>query len=379
MRMRLYRIATAAGALFFAMTAVAVADDGKTTPEPDARILQFVERSIAWYPDSSFRLIENTRHETPAGSYRVVTVERTCASRLLTGQPTVLVDEDADTAWLGTIGELPPFQGTGASSEALRRFLETFLADALKASMNLRVRVEWDAGPRRPGALMPLSLMIDTGYGEYRRPAAVTADGKYLVMASEMPLSEDPVAYRRRLFGGSKLVIWDSQGGGESKVEIVEFSDLECPACKSKWPIIQMVLGKYGGDIRHGMVSYPLTQIHPWSFRAASASWCVAQQDPSQLIPFKETFYDLQREMEVSLVTPTSIDFLAGRGLDEAAFRACYLKKPSIDAVHEQMSLGKMLGVNSTPTYFVNGWKIQVPDGSWFPAFVERLIAGEDP
>jgi len=43
------------------------------------------------------------------------------------------------------------------------------------------------------------------------------------------------------------------------------------------------------------------------------------------------------------------------------------------------MSLGKVLGVNSTPTYFVNGWKIQVPDGSWFPAFVDRLLKGEEP
>jgi len=140
-----------------------------------------------------------------------------------------------------------------------------------------------------------------------------------------------------------------------------------------------MVLGKHAGAIHHGMVSYPLTQIHPWSFRAASASWCVALQDPQRLIPFKEIFYSLQREMEVSLVTPTSLDFIAGQGLDEAEFRACYLKKPSIEAVHGQMSLGKVLGVNSTPTYFVNGWKIQVPEGSWFPAFVDRLIKGEEP
>ena len=127
------------------------------------------------------------------------------------------------------------------------------------------------------------------------------------------------------------------------------------------------------------MVSFPLTTIHPWAFRAASASWCVAQQDPHALIPFKETFYALQREMEVSLVTGTSVDFTVGRGLDEGRFRECYLRPPSIDAVHEQLSLGQIMGVASTPTYYVNGWKIQVPDGSWFPALVERLLRGEEP
>ncbi len=377
MRMRLCQLMMGALVLMMAGAATVGAQD-PATPEPDDRTFRFVQRSIAWYPDSNFKLIENTRHQTPAGSYRVVVVERTCASRLLTGRPTVLVDETADTAWLGSVGELP-FQGAGAEPAAVRAFLEKFLPEALKGSMNLKATVEWDAAPRRPGALMPLTLLIDTGYETYRSPAAVTADGKFLVMGPEMPLDEDPVAFRRRLFADSDLVMWDTKEDAGTKVEIVEFSDFECPACKSKWLIIHAVLSKHAGAIRHGLVSYPLTQIHPWAFRAASASWCVALQDPQQLIPFKEIFYSLQREMEVSLVTAASVDFIAGQGLDEAAFRSCYLRKPSIEAVHAQLSLGKSLSVNSTPTYFVNGWKIQVPNGMWFPAFVDRLLAGEEP
>ena len=127
------------------------------------------------------------------------------------------------------------------------------------------------------------------------------------------------------------------------------------------------------------MVSFPLTMIHPWSFRAASASWCVAQQNPQLLIPFKEVFYSLQREMEVSLVTPTSVDFVSGNGLDETLFRACYLSEPSIVPVHDQMALAHRLNVHATPTYFVNGWMVQMPDPSWFPDFVSRLLAGEEP
>jgi protein-disulfide isomerase len=168
-------------------------------------------------------------------------------------------------------------------------------------------------------------------------------------------------------------------GSGNEAVEIVEFSDLECPACKGKWPIINMVLKKHQNEVRHGMVSFPLTSIHPWAFRAATASWCIAVQNPHALASFKETFYALQREMEISLVTPTAIDFIAGRGLDEGTFRECYLRAPSIDGVLRQLSLGYGLGLNATPTYFVNGWRIQVPDGSWFPAFVDRLAKGEEP
>jgi protein-disulfide isomerase len=352
-------------------------DDQK--PEPAPKVMRFIKRALTWYPDSQFELVSNTRFLTPSGSYRIVEVARTCASRLLTGKPTMMVDENANTIWLGSVIQLPPIQEAGASTEALRTFLSQFLPEALSASMGLRiVGLEWDLGPRRPGALIPLDLMVESGYGKYRRRAAITADGKYLVMASGMPLDEDPVAYRRRLLADSDLVTWD-MGSGNEAVEIVEFSDLECPACKGKWPIINMVLKKHQNEVRHGMVSFPLTSIHPWAFRAATASWCIAVQNPHALASFKETFYALQREMEISLVTPTAIDFIAGRGLDEGTFRECYLRAPSIDGVLRQLSLGYGLGLNATPTYFVNGWRIQVPDGSWFPAFVDRLAKGEEP
>jgi protein-disulfide isomerase len=104
----------------------------------------------------------------------------------------------------------------------------------------------------------------------------------------------------------------------------------------------------------------------------------VAEQDLGAVLPFKELFYSIQREMEVSLVRPTSLDFLAGHGLDEESFRSCFLRQPSVDAVHSQMALGHRMGVVATPTYFVNGWKVQAPGEDWFPAMVERLLAGDD-
>lgn len=349
------------------------------TLEPDEKTVRFVKRAIAWYPNSVFKLVSNTRYKTASGSYRRVEVQRTCESQLLTGTPTVVVDEIANTAWLGAVAELPPIQDAGVGPAAIKVFIENFLPEALKASMNLKVKIEWDVGPRRPGALIPLSLVIDSGYGFYRAPAAVTAEGKFLVMGTEMPYGGDPVAIRRRQLAESEFVMWDTESDAATKLDIVEFSDYECPACKGKWPLVKETIEKHGSAVRHGMVSFPLTTIHPWAFRAASASWCVAEQSPHSLIPLKETFYSLQREMQVSEVTPTSIDFVAGNGLDETAFRSCYLRDPSLDAVHRQMSLGQVMNVRATPTYFVNGWLIQVPTDPWFPEFLETLLRGEEP
>jgi protein-disulfide isomerase len=357
--------------------AAAMAQDALV--EQDPLVLRFVERAIAWHPDSTFRVISDERQQTPSGSYRMVTVDRTCPSKVLSGQPTVVIDEVTEIAYLGSVGQLP-FQQTGQSPRSLRSFLEGFLPEVLERNMNMKVRVSWDLPDgATSGSVIPFSLLVDTGYGRFVKPTAVTSDGAYLILGGGMPLDGDPVAIRRAAFNASEVVIWDENGGGEATVEIVEFSDLECPACRAKWPMVKQALASHEGAIRHGMVSFPLTTIHPWAFRASSASWCVSEQGPEQLIPFKELFYDLQREMEVSQVTPTSMDFVAGQGLDETAFKACYLRTGSLDAVHSQLALGHEAGVIATPTYFVNGWMVQMPQDEWFADLIARLVAGEEP
>jgi protein-disulfide isomerase len=358
-------------------TSIAAAEDPLIDQDPE--VLRFVERSIAWYPDSSFRVVSDERTQTPSGSYRTVRVERSCANTILSGEPALVIDEVTGIAYLGAVGELP-FQQTGASPRALRPFLEGLLPEVLQRNMNMKVRVSWDVPEgTTPGAVIPFQLMIDTGYGEFARATAVTSDGNLFIMGAGMPLDGDPVAIRRALFAGSEAVVWDHDGGSDTRVEIVEFSDLECPACKGKWPLIKSVVESLGDKVRHGMVSFPLTAIHPWAFRASSATWCIGQQQADQVIPFKELFYDLQRDMEVGLVTPTSVDFVAANGLDEEIFRDCYLRSSSLDSVHAQLALGNQVAVSATPTYFVNGWMIQMPQEDWFPELVNRLAEGLEP
>jgi protein-disulfide isomerase len=354
----------------------AAAQDAAVAPlEPE--LLRLIKREAAWYPDSTFEVSSNERGQTPSGSYRVIGVDRTCASDFLSGTQTMILDEVTGIAWIGSIGRLP-FKEAGIAPSGLGKFLEDFLPEVLKSNLRLKTRVEWGSGPRRSGALISFWLSIDSGYGEYRKQAAVTSDGEYLVLGTGYPSDQDPVEIRRRTLNESELVMWDHGAAASTRVEIVEFSDLECPACRRRWPLIKKNLEDNVELLRHGMLSTPLTSIHPWSFRAASASWCVAQQDPPALIPLKELFYSLQAEMEVSLVTPTAVDFVNGQGLDEDRFRECYLKQPSLEAVHGQLAMSQDLGVVATPTFFVNGWKIQVPGEDWFPQVIERLIAGED-
>lgn len=347
-------------------------------PAQDPKILRFVSRAVPWYPDSIFSVISDERFQTPSGSYRIIGVDRQCDSRSLSGEVGVVVDEVANTAWMGSIARLP-FRESGIEPSALGRFLEDFLPEWMRNNMRYNAKVDWSSRPSRSGALIPFDLVINTGYGEFRKAAAVSSQGEHVVIwGTPFPMDEDPVAYRKDMLAASDLVTCDHGGDGKAALEIVEFSDYECPGCRATWPLIKSAIEANGPSTKHGMVSFPLTSIHPWAFRSASASWCIAAQNADSLVSFKELFYSMQPEMEVSLVTPTSLDFLAGHGLDEDEFRSCYLREPSIEAVHGQMALGHRVGVNSTPTYFVNGWKVQRPSNGWFPEMVERLLAGED-
>jgi len=375
MRLRHFRFPIVLAAVLAAVVVTAAAQDD-AAPSIDDGLMRLVKREAAWYPDSTYKVSANHRGQTPSGSYRVIGVDRQCESQFLTGTQTAIVDEVTGIVWIGSVGQLK-FRDTGVDPSGLGGYLEDFLPEVLRTNLNLKTRVDWGSGPQRSGALIPFWLYIDSGYGEYKKQAAVTSDGEYLVLGSGIPLDRDPVAYRRRLLSESKLVMW-SNDSGTSKVDLVEFSDLECPACRRRWPLIKQTLDANGNNVRHGMVSTPLSSIHPWAIRAACATWCVAQQNPTLLTSFKELFYSLQAEMETSLVTPTAVDFVNGNGLDEDAFDSCNLKSPSLDAVHGQLALGQELGVVATPTFFVNGWKIQVPGDDWFPKVVERLVAGED-
>ena len=347
-------------------------------PDQDPVLLRFMERAMTYYPDSTFRVTSIDRRQTPSGSYRLVEVDRACANDRLSGPRTVVIDDVSELAWFGNAAQLP-LQEAGVGGDALRNFLDEFLPEALKSSLRMKATLDWTEPPYRNGALLSFWLRVDSGYGEYRRAASVTSDGAYVVLGPVYPLDEDPVEYRRRLLADSDVVVWDHVSSENAPVDIVEFSDFECPACRRTWPTVKGVLDANGSKANHGMVSYPLTVIHPWSFRAACASWCVSALQSDLMLPFKELFYDLQTEMGVSLVTPTAKDFVTANGLDEAAFEACYLKSPSLDAVHSQLTLGHEIGIISTPTYVVNGYVLQVVDDEWLTQLIDDLAAGKNP
>jgi protein-disulfide isomerase len=141
-------------------------------------------------------------------------------------------------------------------------------------------------------------------------------------------------------------------GNTNAKVTIVEFSDLQCPFCKSfadqTLPQIKkdyIDTGKVKLIYRH----YPLRSLHPFAYQSALASECAKEQGK-----FWE-FHDETYKNQATLSSDSIKQFAKTIGLNTAKFNACLDSEKYKDVVTADESLGNGVGVSGTPAFFVNG------------------------
>ncbi len=139
------------------------------------------------------------------------------------------------------------------------------------------------------------------------------------------------------------------RGAEAAPVTIVEWSDFECPYCKSVLPTLERVLEDYADQVRLVFRHFPLRAIHPNAQAAAEAGVCA--QD---LGAFWE-LHDLMFDEQDSLTPDDLKDKAARAGLDAAAFAACLEREGLADRVNADRRAGIEVGVNGTPALFVNG------------------------
>lgn len=144
------------------------------------------------------------------------------------------------------------------------------------------------------------------------------------------------------------------RGNPNGVVVVTEYGDLQCPACKSAHEgVNKPLLEKYGNQVRFEFMHFPLQSIHRYALEAAQASECAADQ--GKFWEFVDTAYEHQKELSSS----TLRQWAALLSLDGSLFDRCVKSKIKKDAVLEDYEKGTNLGVTGTPTYFVNGTKVQ--------------------
>jgi len=146
------------------------------------------------------------------------------------------------------------------------------------------------------------------------------------------------------------IVLGDSpaKGSKDPAVTIVEFADFECPACGAVYPLLEAMYEKYGKSIRLVFKHYPLDP-HPNAKLAARASYAAQKQGHFWKM-HKLLFNNQQR-----LTEPDLIAYAREIGLDMRRFKKDLHSDEASDRVMQEKKQGESLGVEATPTIFING------------------------
>ena len=139
-----------------------------------------------------------------------------------------------------------------------------------------------------------------------------------------------------------------SQGPANAPVELVEFSDFQCPFCLRAHPTVKQVLSTYGNKIRFVYRNYPLPN-HPNARPAAEAAQCANEQ--GKFWEYHDRLFADQSKLGADDLKASA----AALGMDAAKFNACFDSHKYKDRVDTDMSAGNQAGVDGTPAFFING------------------------
>ena len=151
------------------------------------------------------------------------------------------------------------------------------------------------------------------------------------------------------------------KGNPNANIQIIEIADYRCPACKRSHDYIKEIEKEHGDEFNLIFSNFPLDiecnkilrkQIHRFACEAAYAAACAGEQ--GKFWEYNDKLFDEQRRW----VKEDFRTYAKGMFLDMQSFEACMLAPRTKKRIQDDIELGRKLGVSSTPTLFVNGYRV---------------------
>ena len=252
----------------------------------------------------------------------------------------------------------------------------------------LNVPQDWrvDVGPRSKSDIagydaVPITFTSSTDANKKQTlNFLISRDGNTLARLSKWDISKDP----------SELISTDSRpvrGNPQAKVTIINFDDLECPYCaRMHAQLFPDTINRYKDQIKVVYKDYPLIEIHPWALRAAIDANCIAIQNPTAYWNYVDYLHthgdDITGPDRDPVKSAAALDKIARdegqrSKLDTEKLNAC-LTKQDDSVVRASLKEGDALGVDGTPTLFINGERLSgaLPESQVWLA-IDRALKAE--
>ena len=242
-----------------------------------------------------------------------------------------------------------------ASSDSLPS--EATVDSFLQQTFGYQPEVSWKISSIKPAevaGLAEVTVILASPQGQQLSRFYVSPDGKHALVGEIIPFGAKPFDPAKKLL--EKGINGPARGPNDAPVTIVEFGDLQCPACKAAQPTIEALVAAEP-NARFVFQNFPL-EMHNWAAKGADYADCVGRTSKDAFWRFIAKTYETQADITAENADEKLAAIADQAGVKGADIAACAVKPETKSRVDASIELGKSVDVNSTPTLFINGRKI---------------------
>jgi len=208
--------------------------------------------------------------------------------------------------------------------------------------------------PSPLGNLAEVTVVLANGQGQQSTRFYVAPDGQHALVGDVIPFGAKPFDPAKREL--EKGITGPSRGPKDAAVTIVEFGDLQCPACKAAQPTIEALVAAEP-QARFVFQNFPL-EMHNWAAKGAAYADCVGQASNDAFWKFVSKTYETQSDITAENADDKLTALADGAGVKGSDIAACAAKPETKTRVDTSIALGKKVDVSGTPTLYINGRKV---------------------
>ena len=264
------------------------------------------------------------------------------------------VAQNAGAAKPSTVkSSTPAASSASASGLPSEATVDSFLKKMFGWNQELSWKIA-EIKPSEAAGISEATVVFSTPKGQQVTRIYISSDQKFAFTGDLVPFGADPFAGARQLLKDVKGPV---HGAPDASITIVEFGDLECPACKAAQPNITKLLEEEP-KTKLIFANYPLETIHKWAMTGAKYLDCLGRANNDAVWKFIATVYDHQSEINEQNVDQMLKGYVKDSGGNPDTVAACVASPDTEKRVRESMALGQSLDVTSTPTFFINGRRV---------------------
>jgi protein-disulfide isomerase len=217
--------------------------------------------------------------------------------------------------------------------------------------------LSWKISSIRPAGvagLAEVAVVMANQQGQQLLRFYVTHDGEHAIFGDIVPFGARPFEPVRKLL--EKGITGPERGPKNAPVTIVEFGDLQCPACKAAQPTIEALVVAEP-NAHFVFQNFPL-EMHNWAAKAANYADCVGRSSNDAFWKFISKTYETQADITAETADEKLTALADAAGVKGADIVACAAKPETKARVDASIALGKSVEVTGTPTLFINGRRV---------------------